>query len=504
MENDIGIIVRSDERSPESQGSVSPKKCCGCSRNKEPVCFPSNNFFILADSSKDGYFIVDEHFKILFINLTLKEWTGEHGAKPNQTVFSLINPSDCPSYISCCHSILCGQTKTSSLSIRFLKQNGCYQPVSLHMENIIYNNQPVVLNIIRCKSRSSLEKTIYQKIVDSYPEMALVLDKNGNNVLAVNSHLIEKMGKSYKEIVRGGIFSCIPEDMVFERRKMLETAISTGKPVSFTDCDKDHCTMEHFISPIKNTNGDIENIVIFCRDISHHIEAEESNRMLLRRLLSATEEERKKIAYELHDECGQLAMVVSLGLASIRKTLPDNMDHLKCLCDRYLAIIERLSNVIKNMSSELHPDLIDHFGLIPAISWYLETFFAGTHSVAHMFKCNLTEKSFGPKIDIVLYRVIQESLNNVIRHAHAKNVFIDLKKTGDQLKMIIQDDGVGFENHDNEPARAGRRLGIGLLSMKERVTELNGRFVIETAPQCGTKIIVDILIPQDGIMNENL
>ncbi|MFA6011004.1 MAG: ATP-binding protein [Desulfobacteraceae bacterium] len=506
MKNDIVIIERGYEITPVGQHKASPKKCCGCSKNETPLCFPSTSFFILANSSNDGFFISDDRFEVLFINTTLKavlnNGAGEREALATHSVCEFLHPDDLSTYASTCRSILCGHMKTSFLDIRILKENGAILSVILLMESIVYNNRTVVLNVLHEKSPSSCEKTVYQKMVDAYPEIALVMDNKGG-VLAANNRLLAKTGKSSQEIMNQGLSSCIPTDNVVERKLMVKKAISTGEPVSFTDCEKNQCTIEHFIAPIKNSKGDIEQIAIFCRDISHHIEAEKSNQLLSRRLLSAIEEERKKIAYELHDECGQLVTMVGLGLSSIQKALPDHLEHLRCMCGKYMDIVERLGTHIKNMSSDLHPDLIDNIGLIPAISWYLRTFFTGVPSIVHTFRCTVSEKSFGPKIDIALYRVIQESLNNIVRHAHAGHVLIELGKTSGILHLVIEDNGAGFQLHDYGPSIGSKRMGLGLLSMKERVASVDGRFSLESCPGKGTKITVDIVLAENGSKDEH-
>ncbi len=489
MENDTSII---EKHQAGTSGCIGIK-CCGCLKNQKPVCFPSVSLHTLLEQSRNCFFIVDTSFDILYANSAMRKKTGVNVSGSCRSVEGFIHPDDMPPFYASSRSVVTGQNPTWRMSIRIRNADGLYTPSVLYLQSVMYSGKPAVLNAIRDKQPEALEHEIYQKVVDAYPEIALVLDAQGN-IVAVNRYLTDKIGKNPEEIVHGGLTECIPVDLVPERTRMLERVMSTGEALSFSDCDKNNGTFEHFITPIRNDQGGVDKIVIFCRDISKTVETAESNRSLTCRLLSTIEDERKKLARDLHDECGQLVTLIGLGLSIIQKELPDELRQVSDLCSKYQAVVKHLGEIIKDISSELHPDLIDRFGLVPAVEWYLDMFFNRAGFLNHTFSCDVMAKSFGPKIDIALYRILQESLNNVVQHAQAKHVTVELRTVGETVRMAVTDDGIGLENWGTCPIVTGKRMGIGLLSMRERVEDLGGRFSMEPGPTGGTKLIVKIPI----------
>jgi PAS domain S-box-containing protein len=452
------------------------------------------NFFALLENSKDGYFAVDTDLAIVYANTSLKERLRENGVLDYVNTCEIFHPDSRSEFYVICRSLLDGQRKAHAFYPRIVDESGEYRSVFFLVEYIEYDGRPLILCALRNKLSFALETKIYQDMVDAYPDVALVLDTKGN-ILAVNRFLVNRMGVSHGDILKKGLSSCIPYELAEERMRMLNLAISSGEPLLFCDCSNEYRTMEHYVSPVKNIYGEVDCVVIFCRDISRYVETEQSNRVLAHRLLTALEDERKKIAYELHDGCGQLVTMVGLGLSFIQKEIPDHLEYIKRMCDKYKDILDQLGGEIKNMSSELHPDIIDYFGLIPAVQWYLKTIFDGSGTLAHTFTCTLTDKSFGSEVDIAVYRIIQESLKNVIRHSGAKHVLIRLTKEDNTLRLTVEDDGVGFGAGRSVTNYPDTRVGLGMLSMKERAAALGGRLIVKTTASGGAGI--DVEIPLD-------
>ncbi len=205
---------------------------------------------------------------------------------------------------------------------------------------------------------------------------------------------------------------------------------------------------------------------------------------LSQRLLTAQEAERRSIARELHDEIGQVITTLKL---SLQGTL-NWADALgkRPLFEECLAIVDRTLEQVRNLSLNLRPPLLDDLGLEPALRWYLEK--EGKRAgYRFSFRSNLSGQRPSPPIETACFRVAQEALTNIARHASARVVTVEVVREGDDLQLSVRDDGSGF---DLEAARftACQGTSLGLLSMEERVRLTGGRFEILTAPGRGTRI----------------
>jgi signal transduction histidine kinase len=212
-------------------------------------------------------------------------------------------------------------------------------------------------------------------------------------------------------------------------------------------------------------------------------------RGLSRQMLSAQEDERKKISRELHDVVGQTLAGINIHLDSLKKEAALNTKTLVRNIKRTQRLVEKSADTLNNFARELRPAVLDDLGLIPALHSLMKTFTAqtgvrtGLTAFSEILKLNTTRRT-------TLFRVVQEALINVARHAHATRVEVTILNFDPGLRMTIQDDGKSFQVGS---AKSGRgRKGLGLLGMRERVEMIGGRFLIESAVGNGTTITVNI------------
>jgi signal transduction histidine kinase len=219
---------------------------------------------------------------------------------------------------------------------------------------------------------------------------------------------------------------------------------------------------------------------------------EENLRSLANQVLSAQEEERKRISRELHDEVGQALTAVSVTLATLKSS-----DLGASGADTRLTEAQRLlrstMEIVHNFARELRPSILDELGLLPALRSYLNGFAALT-GLKVRFQCNNAAEQLGPERKIVLFRIVQESLTNVAKHAEASQVAVSLRKVGNTIAMEVADNGKSFQA-DGQRLR-GKRLG--LLGMQERVRLVDGKFSILARPAVGTKVRVVVPLEADG------
>jgi len=203
----------------------------------------------------------------------------------------------------------------------------------------------------------------------------------------------------------------------------------------------------------------------------------------VRRVVEAQELERRRLARELHDETGQALTSILLGLKPLEDALADHPAHT-ALAGLREQVVTALQDV-RRLAVELRPAVLDDFGLVPALERLTESF-AEQSDVRIDFHSALGEARLPPEVETALYRVVQESLTNIVKHANARNVSVSLARRPTGVAVVIEDDGVGFDQ------RTVRREGIGLLGMRERLALIDGRLEIESRPGAGTTLVAEV------------
>src|SRR5262245_25514838 len=227
------------------------------------------------------------------------------------------------------------------------------------------------------------------------------------------------------------------------------------------------------------------------RDAAHAAdESAKDIRDLAGRLITAQEEERRRIARELHDGVNQDLAALSIALSAIADAPPDgpSIDRREQVA-RLQARAMELAEAIRQLSHDLHPGVLQYAGLATALRSHCREF-ERDHELTVTYHADEDLGTVPPDVALCLYRVTQEALTNAARHAKADHVWVSLERQRNDLMLLIGDDGSGF---DLEAARA--RNGLGLISLDERVRLLGGRLAIHTKPQRGTEIHVVVPLP---------
>lgn len=209
-------------------------------------------------------------------------------------------------------------------------------------------------------------------------------------------------------------------------------------------------------------------------------QANERLQALSRRQLEVQENERRRIARELHDEIGQLLTAVTLNLQLCLK-LPGAAP-VSSQLEESIELVQRVSQRVRDLSLDLHPPLLDQVGLVAAVRWHVQREAERAGLVANVATDEL-ESRLDSKVEIACFRVVQEACTNIVRHAQALTVGVALRRSPTGLELTVRDDGVGFD-----VATVRYRASLGLLGMEERVTLAGGRLDIESAPGQGTLV----------------
>ncbi len=215
---------------------------------------------------------------------------------------------------------------------------------------------------------------------------------------------------------------------------------------------------------------------------------------LLRKVIHAQEEERKRIARELHDETCQTITALSMRIdTALRAADPDEararLGDVKGMASRTL---DELHRVI----FDLRPSILDDLGLVPALRWYAQKNLA-PRGIQVRFEADEIERHLPPEIEIAVFRAAQEALNNVVRHAGAESVLVQVAAVTGRLEIEIEDDGRGFDVAEVAgPSDSGR--GLGILGIRERLELLGGSAGVESSPGQGTRVTLSVPLPPEG------
>ena len=216
---------------------------------------------------------------------------------------------------------------------------------------------------------------------------------------------------------------------------------------------------------------------------------QEQLRQLSRQVLLTQEEERKEISRELHDVIAQTLTGINVRLAALKKEAAVNTTGLDRNIARTQRLVEKSVDIVHRFARELRPAVLDDLGLIPALHSFMKNFAARTGVRTSLTAFAKVEK-LDPARRTALYRVAQEALTNVARHAHASRVEVIIQKLPDCVCMKIKDDGKSFKVERVLPANGGKRLG--LLGMRERLEMIGGHFDVESTPGKGTTVTAQI------------
>ncbi|MBC8458150.1 MAG: PAS domain S-box protein [Deltaproteobacteria bacterium] len=241
-------------------------------------------------------------------------------------------------------------------------------------------------------------------------------------------------------------------------------------------------------APLKDSKGRLSGAVETLQDVTETKRAEEKIRLLSRRIIDIQERERESLSREIHDNIGQLLVVLKMGLSRVNKKIPYELFDLKHQLSELLNLLNKTIKEVRGLSHELHPPLIEDLGLVSALEELCQDF-KSCSEIKIKWNFDKIQKPLQSVTNITIYRLFQEGLNNILKHSRATEAYLNLTSTESSMNATIEDDGVGFLVDDVfSPSRKYKR-SLGLISMKERLTLIGGDLKVISRPGRGTKII---------------
>jgi len=328
----------------------------------------------------------------------------------------------------------------------------------------------------------------YRELFENARDAIYVHDLDGN-YLSVNRAAEDLSGYSRQEIL-GRHFSefVAPEHLGLVQNCLVSKLERQGETTYQIDViakDGRRVPVEVSSRAIYE-NGVIVRVQGSARDITERKQAQDTLRMFSRQLIEAQEDERRRIARDLHDQIGQTLTAVKMNLYTVQRfsNAPEAAHRLK---DNIDAVDEAL-RLVRDLSVDLRPPLLDDLGLATALCWYVDRYEkrAGVTTDVQIELPNENER-FSRDLETACFRIAQEALTNVARHARATHVLLQLNRTPTTLEMIVRDDGIGFDPMALRK-RARRVATLGLLGMQERAHAAGGVLEIHSMATRGTEV----------------
>jgi PAS domain S-box-containing protein len=215
-------------------------------------------------------------------------------------------------------------------------------------------------------------------------------------------------------------------------------------------------------------------------------DSEQKLRLLASQLLTVQEKERRRVSRELHDELGQALTVLKIHLGDIEKKLRRDQPELKASCEHLLGYIDAVIENVRRLSWDLSPSILEDLGLSSSLK-YLVQETCRNHHMLHAVALDEIDQLFSPEARINIYRIFQEALTNIVRHADATRIDVEIKKEENRVSFLIKDNGKGFDLKKARPRALGKR-GLGLTTMQERALLAGGTLSIRSQKGKGTAI----------------
>jgi PAS domain S-box-containing protein len=406
-----------------------------------------------------------------------------------------------------------GDYDPSEYEIGIIRKDGEVRHIQVYRKEVLWDGErqfQVLYNDITVRKRAeeALRKSgeQYRSLVESTTDAIYVIDRNLRYLFA-NSTYLSRIGFTLDKIVNRSyddihprMYDLFPEHIAF----VLETGQSTSHEYkSF----KDQRNFLRTLSPIKDERGKTVAVTVISKDITdiRKTDAElrssrEQLRALAGKILKAREEERTEMAREIHDELGGALSSLKIDISLLENELLKKVDatEMSSLLERMHSMTELINDTVaamREITMKLRPGILDDSGLVAAIEWQLNDF-SGRTGIKVTFLSDLGDKLYDKDVSTAMFRILQETLTNIVRHAHADNVTVELKESSGNVVLEVRDDGVGIREEKVLGAKS-----LGPLGMRERAELFGGK--VHVAGMRGKGTTVTVTIPLEHYLQEN-
>jgi PAS domain S-box-containing protein len=500
-------------------------------RYEEELRKSEERFRSVAESSRDAIYIADQDYRIVFWNQGAEKILGYKGKEILGKSDEILMPGMRTSRHRKTREELVKTGKTTFMNgpveTKAVRKDGTELPAEITVSTWKTGEQYYFSAILRdITERKKYEKALLQEkqfsdtLINNLPGIYTLMDERGKRV-RWNRNLEEISGRSAESLKKSSVLSFIHKDDRARVRDGIRDAFKKGYAEGEARMrDKNNAIHHYFYSGRKIEVEEHPYITGYAIDISERKRLEEeltkSQRELERRvkqrtaelsrandelrvsreylkkfsgrLLSAREEERKTISRALHDELGSLAVSVNSSISIAREEII--ADHPKAALtalDQSQAALRKAIGDLRGLAVNLRPPDLETLGLSAVLTDFIKKFSA-LAKFKITFRNELGDRKIADAKAIVIYRIVQEALTNITKHAKANQVLVQISTERKTIRLDIADDGAGF--NQKKPAGRSDQLTMGIRGMRERVESQQGEFTITSAPKKGTQIHV--------------
>jgi PAS domain S-box-containing protein len=324
----------------------------------------------------------------------------------------------------------------------------------------------------------------FAAVFHASPAILCVIQLDGLRYREINKAYQQRTGYSRREVLGRASLKRGLWDNAADRERIIQQLLAKrclrGRQAIFRTRTGERLTT--FLSAEIIEFGGDECALVIAEDITMRRQAEEARVDLAQRLINAQEAERARVARELHDNIGQSLAMCSMELEKTRLTLADLQVDSNSRLIQLGSKLNGLGQVVGNLSHQLHSSQLELLGFVVAVKGLCREF-AEQYLIPAQCNCTGVLDNLSADVALCLFRVMQEALHNIAKHGHAKNVDVEVLRTPNKIHLKIADDGVGFT-----PNVKNRGHGLGLISMRERLYLIGGKFAIISKRGCGTRV----------------
>jgi len=455
----------------------------------------------IIENSNDMILVAQDE-KLKFTNLKTLKLTGYTEEEIlNMPFIELIHPEDRAMVMERHMRQLQGEDAPTTYSFRALRKNGELFWVEINAVRTIWERRPATLNFIRDISEhkqadDALRDSEAQKraILDASIDRILYVDKdmriiwaNKTTALKLDRSQEGLVGQACYELFLGKDTPCkgCPTTKAQETGQIERAVMYLPKGI------EGEIYWDVYCVPLKNEGGDIVGFIENSRDITDQKRAEEHIRTLTQQLMKAQENERQRISRDLHDNVAQDLSTLKIAFETLFDNQPEVPHEMGRRVAEFSKILQGSITAVRDLAYDLRPPILDQLGLARTVFQYCEDFSHKNGVSVDFYSAGMKDIEIDFDTEINLYRLIQEGLNNIRKHADASHVTIRLVASFPNILLRIQDDGKGFDMEDRLVVALNEKR-MGLRSMEERVSLLQGKMRIQSYPNQGTRILIEV------------
>jgi len=481
-------------------------------RTEEALKESEKKFRSIAEHSLAGIYLIQDDV-LKYVNPKFAEIFGYtiETCMDNMLFRDLVYPEDYVTVKEYVHRQLSGETKFVQYHFRGIKKTSEIIHVEIYGSSIMLNGRPAITGtILDITERESALKKLetseqrYRHLVDNIAIGVALISPN-MEILTLNNQMKSwfpdidpakqpQCYRSFNDPPRGGICSYCPTVKTFDDGEVHED-------VTMTPAGDKIRNYRIRSSPIKDDKDNVVAAIEMVEDITDRLLTEEQIRLLSQQIMQVQENERQMISYELHDRIAQnLSAMKIISDMACKNPQITTYEFSKTMIT-HSRLIEETITAVRNLAYELRPPGLEEMGIVKTLEIYCEEFERNNEIRVEFLSAGMQEIAPNTEVAIQIYRLVQEGLNNIKKHADASLATVKLMGAFPYILLRVEDDGKGFDVEAREKTLSKEKR-MGLRSMNERTKFLGGRMTIHSSPNEGTLVVIKIPVKEQTLDSE--